>query len=289
MLSAKLVLHSINPDGQPLLTWLLTYPRFFHQDILTHRQFSKNCASSRAIPVNVFIEAVRKEPATPIYWGLNRAGMGACEEVEDKEGAKAWWLEACELALKQAEKGRDLKLAKEIVNRVIEPYQHMTTLLSGTSFDNFYDLRRSQPNGAQPEFMALTDMMIDIHEKSTPVQLNWGEWHIPLVDQDDYDRAHIHVLKRVETLPTFSLEEIEARTKSTILKMATARAARTSYTKHDKICTIDDDIVRFESLKTSKHMSPFEHCAKAVQNEHSSNFVGYRQLRKFVETGETIV
>ena len=111
MIEAKVIAHSVAHDdrgnhGPELFTLALKYPRFIHSEFMTHRVFSRNAASSRAIPVSKMIEQVRNEPAMPIYWGSNKPGMQAGEELidDDLAMAKNFWLDAAENAAATAEK-----------------------------------------------------------------------------------------------------------------------------------------------------------------------------------------
>ena len=70
-ITAKSVLSSVSPDGVRIDTLLLRYPRFIHSEFMTHRQFSRNASSSRAIPVERLIADVERDPAMPIFWGRN--------------------------------------------------------------------------------------------------------------------------------------------------------------------------------------------------------------------------
>ena len=72
MISAKIVADSVNPVGDRITTFVCTYPRFIHSEVMTHRAFSRNAASSRAIPVKKMIEAIGTNPAKPIFWGKNQ-------------------------------------------------------------------------------------------------------------------------------------------------------------------------------------------------------------------------
>ena len=47
---AKMVAHSI-ANAIPIMTMELQYPRFIHSEFMTHRMFSRNASSSRAIPI----------------------------------------------------------------------------------------------------------------------------------------------------------------------------------------------------------------------------------------------
>ena len=74
---ARIVADSINIQGNRITTFELEYHRFIHSELMTHRLFSRNAMSSRAVPVNKMIEQVRNNPATPIHWGKNQSGMQA--------------------------------------------------------------------------------------------------------------------------------------------------------------------------------------------------------------------
>jgi hypothetical protein len=68
-ITAKVIADSI-ADGCPrLITLQLRYPRFIHSEFMTHRAFSRNASSSRAIPVERLIQDVIDDPAMPVYWG----------------------------------------------------------------------------------------------------------------------------------------------------------------------------------------------------------------------------
>ena len=67
-ISAEIVADSIDPRGNRITSVLLTYPRFIHSELLTHRMFSRNSASSRAIPFAKMVKMVQKDPFIPIAW-----------------------------------------------------------------------------------------------------------------------------------------------------------------------------------------------------------------------------
>ena len=208
MINAKILLDSINPVGNRITSWILTYPRFFHSEIMTHRVFSRNAASSRAIPVKRMIDDIRQNCAMPIFWGKNQAGMQAKEELDNtekyaevrkdlpygegllittkKQEAKREWLLARDSAVKHAEKMLELGLHKQIANRILEPFMHMTVIITGTEFENFFALR-AHPD-AQPEFQDLAYKMLDIYQLSEPKKLKAGEWHIPFGDNINEQR-----------------------------------------------------------------------------------------------------
>ena len=67
-ISAEIIADSINTFGDRITTYLLTYPRFIHAELMTHRMFSRNSASSRAIPFKRMLQMVEEDPFIPIAW-----------------------------------------------------------------------------------------------------------------------------------------------------------------------------------------------------------------------------
>lgn len=177
--SAKVLAHSISPDGITLKTLEIEYPRFILAEVNTHRMLSKNSASSRAIPASKLIDMITNSPAMPVYWGKNQKGMSASEEVDDIGFFENLWLQARDFALKKSEEMSEGGLHKQLANRVTEPYCTMKTVISGTQWDNFFHLR-DHP-AAQPEFRYLAHLMRTTIDSSNPVALGYGEWHLPYV------------------------------------------------------------------------------------------------------------
>ena len=179
--SAKVLAHSISQSGVTLMTMEIEYPRFILAELNTHRMLSKNSASSRAIPVTKLRKHISEYPATPVYWGKNKAGMSATEEVDDIEFAKRLWNDAKEWSLLISEAMSDkCDLHKQIANRITEPFVTMKTVISGTEWANFYHLRDDP--AAQPEFRVLARLMREAHDKSIPTLLRAGEWHLPYIE-----------------------------------------------------------------------------------------------------------
>jgi len=78
----KIIEDSLNPyNGIRLTTVQLRYWRGIHAEFMTHRVFSRNASSSRAIPVSTFLKQVWNDPATPVHWGANQQGMKARIEL----------------------------------------------------------------------------------------------------------------------------------------------------------------------------------------------------------------
>jgi len=269
-ISAKVILDSISPDGLRLTTLQLRYPRFIHAEFLTHRVFSRNSSSSRAIPVERLIQDVIDDPAMPIHWGKNQKGMQAEEELEglDLALAKSAWQNACDDAVRHAHALRIRGAHKQIVNRILEPFAHISTVVTATEFSNFFDLRLHKD--AQPEIQLLAQHMWGAMVQTDPQFLHHGEWHLPYItEQDD---APLHELK----------------------KASAARCARVSYLTHEgKTPNLDADLALYDRLITSEpaHASPVEHIAtpdvatkNGWENPHlHGNFRGWQQWRKVLQ------
>lgn len=240
MVNATVLADSISPDGVRLTSLELVYPRFFHSELMTHRMLSRNAASSRAVPVLKMIDKVRDNPAQPSHWGRNQSGMQARQELEgsELERAKATWALILDQSLAAAVSLAEVGAHKQFANRITEPYQHITVLISATEWDNFFALR-AHPD-AQPEFQQLAVLARQAMQDSIPLSLGYDEWHLPLVID----------------------EEREAYPHLDWLKVSAGRCCRISYLTHDGIRDPQADITLYEQLVADGHMSPLEHVAR---------------------------
>lgn len=241
MNSAKVIKHSISPEGKEIVTMVVTFPRYILAEFNTHRVFSKNTASSRAIPVSKFIKQVEEDPVLPIFWGKNQSGMKAVVELSNLDIVKAIcvWAKAKSQMVDAAKKLQVLDVHKQITNRLLEPWFYVTVLVTSTEWNNFFKLRCSID--AQPEMKQIADLMRKALSESTASPLNYGQWHIPFGEE------------------CFNLSLVEK------LKVATARAARVSYVNFNGDIDTNKDLLLHDDLKISGHWSPFEHCAQALR------------------------
>jgi Thymidylate synthase complementing protein len=269
-ISAKIIEDSISQAGVRLVTMQLVYPRFVHSELMTHRVFSRNASSSRAIPVAKMIEQVRTNPAMPIHWGANRPGMQAHEELIGgaREHALALWHSAAKDAADTAELMNELGLHKQVANRILEPFQHIHVVVTATEWTNFFELRNHVD--AQPEIHELARLMLEEQESSEPALLQHGEWHLPYITyselRDSFWTGH----------------------KADLCKISAARCARVSYLTHDgESPDVVKDLALYERLvgMVPLHASPVEHQATPHEDPDawSGNFKGWSQHRKFLE------
>lgn len=268
MFKAKVILDSINPyNGVRLITMELTYPRFIHSEFMTHRMFSRNSASSRAIPIEKMIKMVQTNPAMPVFWGKNKKGMSADAQLDDISRCKSLWLKGRDRAVLTAKAMLDAGLHKQITNRVLEPWLWHTVICTATEWSNFFALRDHED--AQPEIAHLARLMREAQSKSIP---ETNEIHLPYIVDEDYSDA-------VDFSETDLVESL--------FKVSSARCARVSYLTHDGKREISKDLELFDKLVTGSghgHWSPMEHPALAIDEmtemDWSGNFRGWMQYRK---------
>lgn len=260
MYSVKIIADSISPIDIRLTTFELTYPRIIHNELMTHRMFSRNSSSSRAIPNSKLREKITTDPVVPVYWGKNQKGMQADEEIKKEKilGATQIWLGARDLMLEASEKLAELGVHKQISNRLIEPWMYITVLVTATDYANWFKLRDSDK--AQPEIAKLARMMRFEYKLNKPIRVEFGYWHLPYISNEERDKIKIGHL----------------------LLVSVARCARVSTLTHDNIYDIDRDIKLAQMLKSEGHWSPFEHQAYAKDTtDYIGNFRGWLQFRKF--------
>lgn len=258
-ISARVIAASSTSAGKRLTTLELKYPRFIHSELKTHRAFSTNSASSRAIPVAKMIEQVRSNPAIPVYFGVNQPGMQAQDVEVDPTWANAWWKGTSLQAVHFAEIAEANHLHKQITNRILEPWQFMTTLVSATEWENFFEQRIH--SAAQPEIRELAVCM-----QTAMVEAEYTEtlWHTPYVTRAEFEELG----------------------EDTAIKVAIARCCRVSYNRQGiGQFSVEEDIARYGSLIELGHWSPTEHVAIAMTNPkvHSGNFRGWHQQRNIIQ------
>lgn len=262
--SAKIICDSVNAKYTRLTTMEITYPRFVHSEFMTHRVFSRNAASSRAIPIAKILQRVEDDPVFPVWWGKNQAGMQAEEQLvlPEQLEAREKWLAARNSALQHARDLAALGLHKQIVNRILEPWMWITVIVTSTDWENFFALRCHK--AAQPELREIADMMFTAYMFGKgPRRLLDGEWHLPYVDDSE-------------------LNELS----ETVLKVSVGRCARVSYLTHDGKRDPAEDIKLHDKLAAQDpgHWSPFEHVAQAQSDfPRCRNFRGFLQYRAMVD------
>lgn len=317
-ISARIVADSVSPQGHRITTFVLTYPRIIHAEVMTHRMFSRNAASSRAIPFKKMVEDIENDPFIPIAWQKDHKGMQGVEYITDPvkiDDCVGTWLLARNKAIREAKDLNNLHgVTKQLCNRLLEPFQWYTCLVTATEFDNFFELRLPKykliglggdpaksrkewlkkmqfssalhpsqypkteeewrmlsESGAEIHIQSLAEAMWDARNESTPNQLEAGEWHIPFGDNmDEHDMFHTLNLGDVKR---WGIDSFRKELNKAKIKIATARAARLSYMTFDGEIDYKKDIALHDQLLASHHMSPFEHCARAMTDLEYYSFI----------------
>jgi len=274
-ITAKIIADTVwpaPPTGTRITTMQLRYPRFIHAEFMTHRAFSRNASSSRAIPVEKLIKDVETTTLRPIHWGKNQPGMQAREEIDDRSKGDAviTWERAQTDAIKYARRLVRLGVHKQIVNRLLEPFAYINVVVTATEWDNFFYLR-DHPD-AEPHIQELARVMKEAMEEST---IEVSPIHVPYILHE---------------------EKMSAKPENIILVSA-ARCARVSYMTHEgKEPDWHADLELAGKLSGEPpHLSPFEHQARWAGGHSSphhkkdwyANFHAWRSQRFCMERGFT--
>lgn len=277
--SVEIVKDSLTPHNVRGTTFALRYPRIVHSEFMTHRQFSRNASSSRAVPVEKMLDQVMNDPAFPARWGKNARGMQDGGELlpVDQEYCEEKWLEARDHAVMVA---KDLlrmpeQPHKQIVNRLLEPWQYIKVLCTSTTYSNFVHLR--DHSDADPTMGLIGYLVHELLKKNEPTLLGFDEWHLPYIDRQG-----------VEDLATGTEtpEELLERCR----RVSSARCARVSYLNfQEQRSSLEEDLALFEKLNSDPlHASALEHqfkpdrlvAGKWQSPESHGNLEGCIQYRK---------
>jgi len=143
-INAEIIADSHDGRGNRITTFVLTFPRFILAELNTHRMFSKNSASSRAIPFKKMVESVENDPFIPIAWQKSHSGMQGTEYLKCTDDLEKDWLDARDSAIDYATHLNMVGLTKQLCNRLLEPYMWHKVILTATEFSNFFELRNSK-------------------------------------------------------------------------------------------------------------------------------------------------
>jgi thymidylate synthase ThyX len=245
--SARVIADSITLDGHRLTTMEVVMHRFVLAEFNTHRVFSRNSASSRAIPLTKQMERVHENPASPVIWAGEQKGMQGGEEIARADEAQEEWLAASrEMMSRAGQLGFNLHAHKSIANRLLEPFMWHTVVVTATAWENFFKLRCSPL--AQPEMKAAAEAMKFAYDVSSPEIIEPGHWHLPFIQDDERDEMPLNVQ----------------------IMVSAARCARVSYLQQNGERDFEKDVQLYETLTSNGHSSPLEHVATPAKwNNHT--------------------
>lgn len=310
-IDATIVADSINEYGDRLTTMVVTFPRIVLAEFNTHRMFSRNSASSRAIPFKKMVKKVREHPFIPIAWQKDHKGMQGVEYWTEEDHIQQnidLWLESRDYAVKIAKVMSESDITKQLCNRLLEPFMWHTVIVTATEWENFFYLRcpqyyckesgkvyRSRAHFCESEtgqsfpkteiewfkcnkgqaeihISLAAEAMWDAMNESTPKELKAGEWHIPFGDKLDEDRMYEIADESGGDPDRYNEFAVQEAMMELPVKIATARCARVSYLNYEGKDDYLADIKLHDRLSSMGHWSPFEHCAKAMTADEYDNY-----------------
>lgn len=276
---------AVNTDVR-MTTFVLKYPRFIHAEFMTHRVFSRNASSSRAIPIQKQIKEIRKDMAKPLEFRRNQRGMQAAEAY-GPTGQKLCgliWKMAGYAAIFFAYLFIKLGVHKQYANRLLEPFSHISVVVTATRWSNFFALRHH--SAAQPEIRELARKMWELYKSNTPEAMLMGEWHLPFVSSQE--KAAYFAGLGDGVVGSSNIDHWLP-----LIKRSVARCARVSYLNHyGKVPSYEEDLKLYDRLLGAQpiHASPAEHQGtpgETAFSGHSGNLHGWTQYRKLL-AGEHI-
>lgn len=317
-IKVEIIADSINPKDIRLTSFILEYPRWIHAELLTHRVFSKNSASSRAIPIEKFIEQITTNPALPVWWGKNQSGMQAREEIDNITR-------------------HDTRLTKKYdeyqshsLDKLLDLENSGSTLKYWYSYD-LTDLEYSKILWLEARDSAIEYAQnlnkLGLHKQITNRLLEpWFHIRVILTGTEFENffalRAHPDAQPEIRVLAEMMLEEYNKSEPKSLrpgewhvpfgdkidehkiinlieekhgfadsgdiqkskIKIAVARCARVSYFNFEGKDDYAADIKLCDRLfgATPKHLSPTEHVAQSLDDDKFiGNFRGFKQYRYF--------
>lgn len=277
--SAKVIADSSFSNSR-LITLEIELHRFILPEFNTHRSISRNFQSSRAVPVKQMIEQVRNDPAMPVHWGLNEAGMVASQELDYgvKQAVEFLWGKAAREAVDTAERMEALGAHKQVVNRILEPFMWTKGVATATYKDWQALLKLRLHKDAQPEIKALAVEIDKAIKESSIAELGDRDWHMPYFGDG------------------YWLEGCGIPLKDALM-ISSSCCGQVSYRKLDESLDKAKKIYGMLNLPENgsykedpPHFSPTEHQARAMNGdfEMSGNFHSedsWLQYRKILESG----
>lgn len=262
-IAVNIIADSISPQGVRLTTFELDYPRFIHAELMTHRMFSRNAQSSRAVPVSKSLEL---EYVTPVVWGKNKSGMSSTEVLDDEAEKECsyYWHALVRYCRDFSERMSKAGLHKQWANRPLEWHSNIKVVVTATEWDNFFWLR-IDPDAAQPEIVELATKMKQVMDKSDPQLLQPGQWHLPYISSSD-NCEYGHTKRDYYVEHNGDYIEIDLETAK---KISASCCAQVSYRKLDT--SIEKALEIYDKLFSGAkpHLSPVEH--QATPMEHWMN------------------
>lgn len=276
-IQARVIEDSISPTGVRLTTVEATVHRFVLAELNTHRTFSRNSESSRAVPFDKRLAKVNEFPAMPAVLPAEQRGMSGGSELEgaDLRFAEEVLNDIHDYITDRMQQyvesvTKEHRLHKSVLNRYLEPFLWHTVVITATEWEGFFHQRCHE--AAQPEIRLAAEAIRDALACSEPAELDYGDWHLPYFEDEDWEALLAWCADR--TSPQGQAAGNNQRLAHQHAKyVSSARCARTSYVTQDGKRDIEDDIRLYGDLRLRDgstprrqpgspiHWSPLEHVA----------------------------
>lgn len=244
MQSAKVIADSVAPNGIRIITLELEFWRGILAEANTHRVLSKNTSSTRAIKIANAIKQLNECHFIPKFTA-DQPGMVANTLLEDQDAPRDVWEEAYRSAVRSALELTRLGVAKQYAGRLLEPFQFVKAVWTGTDWANFFHLRCH--SAAQPEIRELANLIKDAISKSKPAELEIRDWHVPYYKTGKWTEDSEDTLQDALDISASCCAQVSFRTMNDSIEKA--RAIR------EKLIPNDGGPV---------HASPMEHQATPI-------------------------
>ncbi len=306
--SARVVADSISPQGSRVTTLEVEMPRIVLAEFNTHRVFSRNSASSRAIPVHKQIEKLLREPFVPGRFGINQKGMQSFAWLDGlaHDEAVGIWLRGRDRAVTTA---LELILGEERASDIFKyrpkAGEYVTFDRLEAGFEKAKKLIIKELNKDDPAEVEI----LNVHKQLANRGLEPYMWHIVIVTATAWrnfmalridKHAQAEIRRPAELMldamkgstpkelgddewhtPFIQPDEEDTLSTETKIKVSCARCARTSYLTHNNVRDINEDLTMYDRLAGPGHMSPMEHACRPLKDGEvqKGNLLGWHQHR----------
>lgn len=274
---------SISERGHRVTTMVVTMPRIVLAEFNTHRVFSRNSASSRAIPVRTQLQKLAEDPFIPIEFGTIGKQMNAGPPLtgEQHDEAHDIWVNAQISAIESA---LMLTTSRDYITKAWDEWTNTTN----NNYIEFVLSIAGKLERADPE--VVNQAMLRVSKGQTNRLLEPFMWHELIVTATEWEnffalRTDENAQQEIRTaadlmksaydgsspslvregewhLPFIQAEEEQWAKENPLLavKSSMARSARVSYLTHDtKVIDYGKDEGLADRLSGGGHMSPAEH------------------------------
>lgn len=288
--SALIIADSISPNGHRLTTFQVTYPRIVHAEMMTHRMFSRNSASTRAIALIAQLRNLLANPFIPEKFGINMSGMQATSNLEGfkHDEAVQVWLAGRDRALTTF---LELILGKKVMAKLFQ-YSPMFEYVSGDRISEKLDEIIALIPDTKVPFDPTATSVLNVHKQLAGRGLEAYMWHTIVLTATEFHnfyalRDHKDAQGEIATIARLMREAYEASKPTRLeygewhlpyvdagefadtsdaIKASVARTAAVSYNRQG-VKDAEAQLKLYERLLAGGHMSPFEHQATPISDD----------------------